>query len=80
MKIGRFKPETDPNTHDPRGVTFRVIVGMHSIGWGICASKRCAALYMGYVCVEVMLYDKQVVEARLGEYVRTLKAIARRNQ
>lgn len=80
MKIGRFKPETDPNTHDPRGITFRAIVGMHSIGWGISASKRRAALYMGHVCVEVILYDKQVTEARLGEYVRTLKAIAKRNQ
>ena len=80
MKIGRFKPETDPDTHDPRGITLRAVVGMHSIGWGISASKRCAALYMGHISVEVMPYDKQVIEARLGEYVRTLKAIARRNR
>lgn len=78
MRIGRFKPETNPNAHDPRGLTFRAIVGMHSTGWGLLASKHSVALYMGHACVEVIFHDQQVLEARIGEYVKTLRAIAKR--
>ena len=66
MKIGRFKPETNPNTHDPRGLTVRTIVGMHSTGWGLLASKHSVALYMGHACVEVIFHDQQVLEARIA--------------
>lgn len=79
MKIGRFKPETNPNEHDPRGLTFRAIVGMHSTGWGLLASKHSVALYVGHACVEVIFHDQQVLEARVAEYVKMLKANARRS-
>ena len=78
MKIGRFKPETNPNTHDPRGLTVRTIVGMHSTGWGLLASKHSVALYMGHACVEVIFHDQQVLEARIAEYVKALRALAER--
>lgn len=77
MKIGWFPKRgyDDPRTHDARGITVRLVVGLNTHGVGVVTSYRKVKVHLGRVCIEACGFDQQVIEARIGAHMQRMESL-----